>query len=116
MQCAPTEKRVVRKHQVSVLVTKNTQILLLVITKQQHACWWQKNTNITIGDDKTTAPMQQQMRHWNDKRKQDSHLFDGRMQDNHLFEHFSDDIPTTEGEFSDDILTAHGDGIFMMIF
>jgi hypothetical protein len=38
------------------------------------------------------------------------------MQDNHLFEHFSDGIPTTEGDFSDDILTARGDGLFMMIF
>jgi hypothetical protein len=38
------------------------------------------------------------------------------MQDNHLFEHFSDGISTTEGDFSDDILTARGDGLFMMIF
>jgi hypothetical protein len=38
------------------------------------------------------------------------------MQDNHLFEHFSDGILTTEEDFSDDILTALGDGLFMMIF
>jgi hypothetical protein len=40
----------------------------------------------------------------------------GECKNNHLFEHFSDGIPTTEGDFSDDILTARGDGLFMMIF
>jgi hypothetical protein len=38
------------------------------------------------------------------------------MQDNNLFEHFNDGIPTTERDFSDDILTARGVGLFMMIF